>query len=109
MLPSNYRGIALLSLLSKLFCNLVDTRISVFQDSLDLMAEEQFGFTKDRRAQDPIFILDTLVDYARAEKKKLFVAFIDFQKAYDFVFHDGLFFKMLRNGIEGRIFRLVKA
>ena len=35
--------------------------------------------------------LDTLVSKACAENKQLFVAFIDFKKAYDFVLRDGLF------------------
>ena len=93
-MPSNYRGIALLSVLCKMFANLIEQRMSAFQASLNLIADEQFGFTRNRRTQDPIFILNTLIERAKHNNEKLYVAFIDFQKAYDFVYRSGLFFKM---------------
>ena len=106
-IPSNYRGIALLSTLSKFFALMIETHLVSFQTSLKKIAAEQFGFTKNRRAQDPIFILDTLINSAIANKKALFVAFIDFEKAYDLVYRDALFFKMLRDGISGSLFRVI--
>ena len=57
--------------------------------------------------QDAIFILDTLIDTAKIEEKKLFVVFIDFQKAYDFVYRDGLFFKLLQSGLTGKVFNVL--
>ena len=86
---------------------ILDNRISKFQYDLNLIIEEKFGCTKNRRTQDPIFILQTLVEQAKVNKEKLFVAFIDFQIAYDFVFQNGLFFKMLRCGLDGRIFKIM--
>ena len=85
----------------------IETRLVSFQTALKKIAAEQFGFTKNRRAQDPIFILDTLINSAIANKKPLFVAFIDFEKAYDLVYRDALFFKMLRDGISGSLFRVI--
>ncbi len=35
------------------------------------------------------------------------MAFIDFKKAYDFVFRDGLFFKLLGSGVSGRMFKVL--
>ncbi len=50
--------------------------------------------TRERHTKDAIFNLDTLIDKfdkTGVEGKKLFVAFIDFQKAYDFVYCDVFF------------------
>ena len=105
--PNNYRGIALLVCLSKLFANILEKRISDFQWVMGLVSDAQFGFTRERRTLDAAFILDTLIDQARASKKQLYAVFIDFQKAYDYVFRDGLFFKMVHSGMLGCVYRVI--
>jgi hypothetical protein len=106
-LPTNYRGIALLSALSKLFANILEHRLSRFQHETGLISTSQFGFTKDRRTLDPVFILDTLIDKAQADEAELYVTFIDFQKAYDFVPLDALFYKMLRGNMIGPVYKII--
>lgn len=106
-MPSNYRGIALLSCMAKLFANVLEARLSAFQWSCRLVCDEQFGFTNGRRTLDAAFVLDTLIDEAVADGCELYVAFVDFQKAYDFVPRDALFFKMLHSHMGGSVFRIL--
>ena len=106
-LPTNYRGITLLSSLSKLFANILEKRLSIFQWETGTISKVQFGFTRDRRTLDPVFILDTLIDQARASKSQLYVAFVDFQKAYDFVFLDALFYKMVKSNMIGLVYKII--
>ena len=106
-LPTNYRGISLISVLAKCFAGILESRLTAFQWATRCICDVQFGFTRDRRTLDPVFILDTLIDRARAEKTQLYVAFIDFQKAYDFVPHSGLFYKMIRHNMVGPIYRVL--
>ena len=47
------------------------------------------------------------MDTAKAKSEQLYVAFIDFQKAYDYVFRDGLFYKMLRSQMIGPVYRII--
>ena len=103
----NYRGIALLCTLSKVFANVLDARITSFLWATKQIACEHFGFTWGRRTIDPAFIFDTLISKAKIDNKKLFVAFIDFRKAYDFVFREGLFVKLLRAGVSGNVFKVL--
>ena len=56
---------------------------------------------------DATFVLQTLVESAKAEKKPLYVAFIDFKKAYDYVMRDGLFYKMLQGNMLGPVYRVI--
>jgi hypothetical protein len=105
--PNNYRGIALLNTISKLFCNILEHRLSRFQWECSLICDEQFGFTEGRMALDGMFVLDTLIDSVLATGKNLYVAFIDFQKAYDFVPRDALFYKMIRMHMNSNILRVI--
>ena len=105
--PTNYRGIALLASLSKVFANIIEGRITHYQRIMGQLNPAQFGFTKGRRTLDAVFVLDTLMAQARAEKRPLYVAFIDFQKAYDLVDRDCLFYKMLNYGIDGPILNTI--
>jgi hypothetical protein len=42
------------------------------------------------------------------QKKKLICAFIDFKQAFDTVWRIGLWYKMLKNGIDGKCFTYIK-
>jgi hypothetical protein len=42
------------------------------------------------------------------KKKKLHCAFIDFEKAFDFVYRNSLFFKLINNNINGKFYRIVE-
>ena len=39
--------------------------------------------------------------------KKLYVFFVDYSKAFDFVVHDNLWYKLLQYGIRGKIFNII--
>ena len=93
---SNYRGISLTNCLSKLFNSIINNRLlEVFQDQ---MTPSQFGFRKNHRTSDSIFILKTLINkYINREKKKIYGCFIDLKKAFDSVWRVGLLYKILKN------------
>ena len=57
---------------------------------------------------DHVLALKTLTDQAFKDKKKLYVCFVDFKKAYDTVWRNGLYLKLLRYGISKNIVRLIK-
>ena len=97
----------MLAFLSKVFAIIIEGRITHYQWIMGQINPAQFGFTKGRRTLDAVFVLDTLMAQARAEKRPLYVAFIDFQKAYDLVDRDCLFYKMLNYGIDGPILNTI--
>ena len=59
--PNNYRGITLNSCLGKLFCHVLNTRISNDLENQSFL-KEQAGFRKNFRASDQVFILKTIID-----------------------------------------------
>ena len=107
--PTNYRGIALLSCLSKLFTSIIEVRVTQFEETCGLISDEQFGFTRERCTLDGLFVLDTLIDSTLNAGGQLFVVFVDFEKAYDFVNRDALFYKMLLNKMSGCVLRIIQS
>ena len=55
-----------------------------------LLAEEQAGFRQKRSLVEQIFNLRILIEKHLQHQKNLFHNFINFKKAFDRVWHDGL-------------------
>ena len=95
--PDNYRGIAIRSCLSKLHSIILLNRLTEEANKTQLISVSQTGFQKAKRTTDHIFVLQILIDkIVKHEKPKLFVAFIDFRKAYDSINRNDLYLKLNR-------------
>lgn len=105
--PENYRPITLLSCLAKLFTAILNERINVFLSENDILSENQAGFRKHYSTTDHIFVLHSLFELFKMQKKNLYCAFIDFSKAFDSVWRIGMWKKLLDNSINGRNFRVI--
>ena len=101
--PSNYIGICVSSILSKLFCSILNQRLHNFIQERNLLHPSQIGFLPGLRTTDHIFSMRTIIDkhVIHTPKGKLFCCFIDLRKAFDSVWHHGLFKKRLHCGITG--------
>ena len=107
--PKNYRPITLLSCLGKLFPSILNERLNTYSDEVNLILENQAGFRKDHGTIDHIFTLHTIIEIFKNLKKKLYCAFIDFEKAFDSVWRIGLWNKLLVNSnIDGKCFKIIK-
>ena len=87
--PGNYRGIAVGTVMSKLFAKLINSRLTHWAESNGIRAEGQAGF------RDHLLILRTLIEQQRERKLPLYTCFVDFRKAYDSVPRDLLWQKWL--------------
>ena len=106
----NYRGIAIGSVLGKIFSLVLLGRLEKHTDEKFPLSENQIGFKKGCRTADHIFVINTIVQkIVKIEKQKLYVAFIDFRKAYDRVNRDLLFFKLQRIEVRGLFLKNLKA
>ena len=102
---SKYRGITLLSIIGKIYTDILNTRISDFIEKSKVLIDEQAGFRKARSTVDQLFILTEVV---RNRKSPTYVAFLDVAKAYDRVWRDGLWFQLSQYGIRGKMWRVLK-
>lgn len=79
----DYRGIAVGSVLAKLYAIVVLARLDAWAEATGKRANGQAGFRPGRGTPDNCFILRHVIDAAAVRKKPLYCAFIDFSKAYD--------------------------
>ena len=60
------------------------------------------------RPADHVFTMKTLIDQAYKDKEGLYVCFVDFRKAYDTVWRDGLYHKLLNYNVNPAFVRLLR-
>lgn len=97
---NNYRSISLLNILGKIFASILQKRLYKWCSLNNVLSENQFGFRPGRSTIDCIFVHNTLVQHHLAKKRrKLYVCYIDFSKAFDCVSWDILWLKLEGLGI----------
>ena len=94
--PDNYRGITLLSVLGKLFTRVLNNRLESWAENYRIYVEAQNGFRKGRCTVDSIFVLHDVINEFMEKGNKLYTYFIYFSKAFDYVVHDNLWYKLLK-------------
>ena len=77
--PGNYRGISIISSLPKVYDMILSNRFSLWYKP----KPEQAGAQAGRGCEEQILSVRLIIDIARHTKKPLYIAFIDYQKAYD--------------------------
>ena len=90
LLCGNYRGISITDTLGKLYDKILANRLTLWMD----IDKNQAGGLENRGCIEHILTLRLLIDYAKCQKKTLFICFIDFSKAYDKVDHNILLKKI---------------
>ena len=89
---NNYRGITVCSCLGKFFTLIINARLTKYLDEHNIIHNNQTGFRKGYRTSDHVFVLKSLIDLYTKYDKKVYACFVDFQKAYDTILRNGLFY-----------------
>ncbi len=105
---NNYRGITLLSCMGKLFTSILNERLSNFSDTMNIINETQAGFRHGYCTLDHIFLLKCIIDLFYRKKMKLFCLFVGYKKAFDMIWHEGLWYKLMRENVQGKILNVIK-
>ena len=104
----NYRGLTINSCLAKVFNNILNIRLNEFIEKNKILSEVQIGFKKKARTSDHLYIVNTIMRKFKHLKKKLFMCFVDFRKAYDSVWREALMYKLLGYDIKGNFFGVIE-
>ena len=91
-----------------MFCKILNNRLVQCLDKEGALHEGQAGFRINRSCMDNVYTLNEIVQGRLREDTKTYAFFLDIQKAYDSVWHDGLWYKLWDMGVKGRMWRVIK-
>ena len=81
---------------------MMNQRLTDYAKENNMIDKSQIGFQTNNRAPDHILTAKSLVNkYVTDNKGKLYACFIDLRKAFDTVWHHGLFHKLEEAGLKG--------
>ena len=80
-----------------------------YLENNNLLVEEQNGFRRNRACIVHVFSLASILQTNAYKKSGTFTTFIDFEKAFDLIEREALFYKLLQNDIDGKMYWSVKS
>jgi hypothetical protein len=96
----NYRGITLLPTIRKIYLRILELRIREWMDINNILSIYQFGFRRNYSTIDCTFVLQTLMNFVSSRKRrKLYIDFIDLEKAFDRVDRELLWRRLREIGL----------
>jgi hypothetical protein len=104
--PGNYRPISLLSSFSKVMEKIIKKRVIDYLNSIKFLESMQYGFQSGKSTQDAVLKLIEIVSTNFDKRVKSLAVFLDLEKAFDTIPHDGLLMKLESMGIRGTPLRL---
>ena len=102
--PNIYIGISITSVLSKVFMAILTERLSSWTEDNQIIVEEQAGFRGGYSTVYNIFALLSMIQYYLQRKRKVYVAFVDF----DSVNKDALWDILYKHGIREKFLRMLQ-
>jgi hypothetical protein len=94
---------------SKLFTRVLNNRLSKWAENYNVYIEAQAGYRKKMGTVDNIFVLNGLINHFLSLNKKMYIALIDFSKAYDYVVRDVLWYKLIQFEVRGKILNVIQS
>ena len=104
---SNYRTLSLIPHPSKILLRIILNRL--IPQAEQILAEEQAGFRKSRSTIEQILNSRIIMEKHIEIEKNVYHNYIDFKKAFDRVWHKGLWSVMGHFGISNEIIRIIES
>ncbi|CDQ91392.1 unnamed protein product, partial [Oncorhynchus mykiss] len=96
--------------LGKILCIIINSRLIHFLNANNVLSKCQIGFKPNYRTTDHVFTLHTLIDNQTNQNKgKVFSCFVDFKKAFDSIWHEGLLYKLMESGVGDKTYDNIKS
>ena len=96
-LLENKRGISLTNNICRIFEKLINNKIK----SALSFTEAQAGAGEGRSSVGQLFILKSVIQQRKFQGKQTYIALIDIEKAFDYTWREGMFYKLWQRG--GRV------
>ena len=93
-LTTSYRPISLISSIMKLFERVIEQRLHSYLEDIGFINKYQSGFRQNKSTDDHLFRLSQSVMESFNRREHVVAAFLDVEKAFDNVWHNGLRYKI---------------
>ena len=103
-----YRGISLLSNISKLIERIIKNRLYKHLEENKILNIFQSGFRDKRSATENLFYFTQKIGECFQKKKRVCEIFFDISKTFDKVWHTGLLCKLIKLGLPNYLILFVK-
>ncbi|KAH6902404.1 hypothetical protein BKA70DRAFT_1113012, partial [Coprinopsis sp. MPI-PUGE-AT-0042] len=102
---NSYRAVGLEPCMLKMMTLLIHERLTDWADANGLIPVTQNGFRAKHRTMNNAFILQTLVDKAKGQRKTIYMAFVDLSNAFPSTEQATMWIKLrAKYGAGGKIF-----
>ena len=98
----NYRQISVLPIIPRLIEKCFSSPLTTFLEKFNLFNINQFGFRKNRKTEDALIFLTSIINVALDKRLKVGAVFLDLMKAFDTVDHGLLSERCEVYGIRGK-------
>ena len=95
--------------MGKLFTRVLNNRLGEWEETYGVLIEAQAGFRAGMGTGDNIFVLHGLISHMLNNGHKLYCAFIDFTKAFDYIVRENLWYKLVNLVLRGKILNIIKS
>ena len=95
--------------MGKLFTSILNERLKQYSETYTVINENQAGFREEYSTLDHMFLLKCVIDLCKWKKKKLFCLFVDYSKTFDMVWREGLWYKLVKKNVSGKILNVIKS
>ena len=93
-LTTSYRAISLMSSIMKLFERVIEQGLCSYLEDIGFKNKYQSGFRQNKSTDDHLFRLSQSVMKSFNRREHVVAAFLDVEKAFDNVWHNGLRYKI---------------
>ncbi|GFX47083.1 RNA-directed DNA polymerase from mobile element jockey [Trichonephila clavipes] len=105
--PLNYRPISLISCVAKLFEKILLSRIQAFSDSNQIIPDFQHGFRKKTSTCHQLLRATNSIIDGFNNHRTTGGIFLDVEKAFDRVWHNGLIFKLIQVNLPPYLIKII--
>ena len=106
---SNDRGITLISVLAKVYSQLLFNRLTDWSNNYEKISSNQFGFQKGKSVIDCVFILHTVTSKVLSTGQRLYCVFIDYENCFDKIDRSLLWQKLLAEYISSKLAKTIQS
>ena len=104
-LTTSYRPISLISSIMKLFERVIEQRLRSHLEDIGFINKHQSGFRRAKSTDDHLFRLSQSIMESFNRGEHVVAAFLDVEKAFDNVWHNGLRYKIFQLGLPTKMTR----